>query len=113
MGIVNGTTNYMLTRMASDGLDYATRSAEAQERGFAEADPTADVDGLDAAAKIAILASIAFNSRVTLDQVPAEGIRSLMPIDLSYAEEMGYVVKLLAIAAAHRDAASTSACIRP
>lgn len=98
MGIVNGTTNYMLSRMAEFGLDYDTALAEAQERGFAEADPTADVDGFDAAAKIAILASIAFNSRVVLDQVPAEGIRSLKPIDLAYAAEMGYVIKLLAIA---------------
>ncbi len=98
MGIVNGTTNYMLTRMAEDGLDYADALAEAQAKGFAEADPTADVDGLDAAAKIAILASIAFNSRVTLEQVPAEGIRSLSPADIEYAREMGYVIKLLAIA---------------
>lgn len=98
MGIVNGTTNYMLTRMAQDGLDYATALAEAQAKGFAEADPTADVDGLDAAAKIAILASIAFNSRVVLEQVPAEGIRSLAPTDLEFARDMGYVIKLLALA---------------
>ncbi len=98
MGIVNGTTNYMLTRMAEDGLAYDDALAEAQAAGFAEADPTADVDGHDAAAKIAILASIAFNSRVTLDQVPAEGIRTLAPIDLAYAREMGYVIKLLALA---------------
>jgi len=98
LGIVNGTTNYMLTRMAEDGLDYATALAEAQARGFAEADPTADVDGLDAAAKIAILASIAFNSRVVLAQVPAEGIRSITPADIEYAREMDYTIKLLAIA---------------
>ena len=98
MGIVNGTTNYMLTRMAEDGLDYDSALAEAQARGFAEADPSADVDGLDAAAKIAILASIAFNSRVTLSQVPAEGIRDITPVDIDYAEEMGYAIKLLAIA---------------
>lgn len=98
MGIVNGTTNYMLTRMAADGLAYADALAEAQAKGFAEADPTADVDGHDAAAKIAILASIAFNSRVTLDQVPAEGIRFLAPTDLAYARDMGYVIKLLALA---------------
>lgn len=98
MGIVNGTTNYMLTRMAQNGLDYETALAEAQERGFAEADPTADVDGYDAAAKIAILASIAFNSRVVLDQVPAEGIRSLAPADIEYAAEIGCAIKLLAIA---------------
>jgi homoserine dehydrogenase len=97
MGIVNGTTNYMLTRMASDGLDYATALAEAQAKGFAEADPTADVDGLDAAAKIAILSSIAFNSRVVMSQVPAEGIRGLAPEDIAYATEMGYTIKLLAI----------------
>jgi homoserine dehydrogenase len=98
MGIVNGTTNYMLTRMTENGLDYASALAEAQERGFAEADPTADVDGYDAAAKIAILASIAFNSRVVLDQVPAEGIRSLAPADIEYADEIGCAIKLLAIA---------------
>jgi homoserine dehydrogenase len=98
MGIVNGTTNYMLTRMADDGLDYASALAEAQARGFAEADPTADVDGLDAAAKIAILASIAFNSRVTVDKVPVEGIRSISPVDIAYAAEMGYAIKLMAIA---------------
>ncbi len=97
MGIVNGTTNYMLTRMAEDGLDYDTALAEAQAKGFAEADPTADVDGLDAAAKIAILCSIAFNSRVVLSQVPAEGIRMLAPGDIAYAGEMGYTIKLLAI----------------
>ena len=98
MGIVNGTTNYMLTRMAEDGLDYDTALAEAQAKGFAEADPTADVDGFDAAAKIAILASIAFNSRVVIGQVPAEGIRALAPEDIAYAREMGYTIKLLAIA---------------
>jgi len=98
MGIVNGTTNYMLSKMAEEGLAYADALAQAQAKGFAEADPTADVDGHDAAAKIAILASIAFNSRVTLAQVPVEGIRSLAPVDLAYAREMGYVLKLLAIA---------------
>jgi homoserine dehydrogenase len=97
-GIVNGTTNYMLTRMADDGLDYASALAEAQASGFAEADPTADVDGLDAAAKIAILASIAFNSRVTVDKVPVEGIRAIAPADIVYAREMGYAIKLMAIA---------------
>ena len=97
LGIVNGTTNYMLTRIG-DGLSYDDALKEAQDLGFAEANPTADVDGFDAAAKIAILASIAFNSRVTLDQVPTEGIRSVSPLDLDYARTMGYTVKLLAIA---------------
>lgn len=96
MGIVNGTTNYMITRMDEDGMSYEDALKEAQEKGFAEADPTADVDGLDAAAKIAILASIAFNSRVTMDQVFTEGIRRISPVDLAMAHEMGYTVKLLA-----------------
>lgn len=96
MGIVNGTTNYMLTRMDEDGMSYEDALKEAQERGFAEADPTADVDGLDAAAKIAILASIAFNSRATMNQVFTEGIRRISPVDLAMAHEMGYAVKLLA-----------------
>jgi len=103
MGIVNGTTNYMLTRMADDGLDYDSALAEAQAKGFAEADPTADVDGHDAAAKIAILASIAFNSRVTVDLVPVEGIRGITPIDIAYAAEMGYAIKLMAIARREAD----------
>ena len=98
MGIVNGTTNYMLTRMEEEGLDYDEALAHAQANGYAEADPTADVDGFDAAAKIAILASLAFNSRVKIDQVYTEGIRGLSPIDMATAKEMGYCVKLLAIA---------------
>lgn len=98
MGIVNGTTNYMLTRMAQEGLAYEEALAQAQALGYAEADPTADVDGLDAAAKIAILASIAFHSRVTMSDVHTEGIRNIKPLDLEAAAEMGYAVKLLAIA---------------
>jgi homoserine dehydrogenase len=97
-GIVNGTTNYMLTRMAEDGQTYDEALAEAQAKGFAEANPSADVDGFDAAAKIAILASIAFNSRVTIDDVYTSGITSITPADLETAADMGYVVKLLAIA---------------
>lgn len=95
-GIVNGTTNYMLTRMDENNMDYDDALKEAQELGFAEADPTADVDGFDAAAKIAILASIAFNSRVTMDQVYTEGIRNISPVDLAMAHDSGYVVKLAA-----------------
>lgn len=98
MGIVNGTTNYMLTSMAEQGSDYSEVLREAQMKGFAEADPTADVGGFDAAAKIAILASIAFNSRVTLDEVFTEGITHISPVDLEAARDMGYCVKLLAIA---------------
>ena len=95
MGIVNGTTNYMLTRMVEQGLSYDDALKEAQAKGFAEADPTADVDGFDAAAKIAILASIAFNSRVTIDDVHTEGIRNVTTMDLDAARDMGYCVKLL------------------
>ena len=98
MGIVNGTTNYMLTRMADNGMGYEDALKEAQANGFAEADPTADVEGFDAAAKIAILASIAFNSRVTLADVYTSGISQISPVDLEAARGMGYVVKLLAIA---------------
>ncbi len=97
MGIVNGTTNYMLTRI-SDGLTYEEALKEAQAAGFAEADPTADVDGFDAAAKIAILASIAFNSRVVMSDVFTAGITNLTPMDLEAADDLGYTVKLLAIA---------------
>lgn len=98
VGIVNGTTNFILSRMAKEGMDFEEALAEAQARGYAEADPTADVDAHDSAAKIAVLASIAFNSRVTFDQVPMEGIRDIKPIDIDYAREMGYTIKLLAIA---------------
>ena len=112
MGIVNGTTNYMLTRMAEDGLDYATALAEAQAKGFAEADPTADVDGLDAAAKIAILASIAFNSRVVMSQVPAEGIRAHRPGGHRLRRARWATPSSCSRSRAAPTTASTSACIR-
>ncbi len=96
MGIVNGTTNYMLTTMAQDGLGYDEALRQAQDKGYAEADPTADVDGLDAAAKIAILASLAFDTKVTLSDVPVEGIRKLSALDLALAQDMGYTIKLVA-----------------
>jgi len=98
MGIINGTTNFMLTKMTMEGLDYDTVLAEAQRLGYAESDPTADVGGLDAARKIAILASIAFGSRVTFDDVYAEGITDITTEDICYAGELGYTIKLLAIA---------------
>ncbi len=97
MGIVNGTTNYMLCKMSDEGMDYDDVLKEAQEKGYAEKDPTADVGGLDAARKIAILSSIAFNSRVKLEDVFMEGIQSVSANDIAYAKEFGYVVKLLAI----------------
>lgn len=98
VGIINGTTNYILTRMTEDGKAFSEALREAQELGFAEADPSADIDGLDAARKIAILASIAFNSRVTFSDVYVEGISGVSKDDILYASELGYVIKLVAIA---------------
>lgn len=98
LGIVNGTTNYMLTKMDETGADYAEVLAEAQALGYAEADPTADVEGLDAAAKAAILASLAFHTRVTIDDVYVEGISKVTAADIKAAQDMGFVVKLLAVA---------------
>jgi homoserine dehydrogenase len=98
MGIVNGTTNFILTRMADDGSPYAEALAEAQALGYAEPDPTADVSGADAAAKTAILASLAFGAWVGIDDVYHEGIEALSTIDLKYAADFGYVIKLLAVA---------------
>lgn len=97
-GIVNGTTNYILTRMQTEGADFAAVLADAQRLGYAEADPTADVDGLDAADKIAILASLAFGGRIKLPEVYCEGIRSVSAADIAYAEKLGFVIKLLATA---------------
>lgn len=98
MGIINGTTNYMLTKMTAEGSDFGEILAEAQAKGYAEADPTSDVEGLDAARKIAILASIAFNSRVTFSDVYVEGITKITAHDIQYARELGYIIKLLGIA---------------
>ena len=97
LGIVNGTTNYMLTKMSEEGMSYDDVLKEAQEKGYAEANPSADVDGLDAARKAAILSSIAFNMRISLADVSVEGITKITPEDISYAKNLGYVVKLLAI----------------
>ena len=97
-GIMNGTTNYILTRMAAEGLDYSDVLADAQRLGYAEADPTADVDGFDAASKIAILGSIGFRTRITTDDVYMQGIRDITSEDIAVARDMGYVIKLLAIA---------------
>ncbi len=95
-GIVNGTTNFILDKMHTEGSSFDEVLAEAQRLGFAEEDPTADVEGLDAAAKAAILASLAFHSRVKLDDVDCEGITKITPSDVSTAQELGYVIKLLA-----------------
>lgn len=98
IGIVNGTTNYILTRMQTEGSGFDEVLADAQKLGYAEADPTTDVDGLDAADKIAILASIAHDCRVHLEDVYCEGIRQVSKTDIAYAEKLGFVIKLLAIA---------------
>ena len=98
LGIVNGTTNFILDEMATRGLGFDEALALAQELGYAEADPTADVDGHDAAAKAAILASLAFHTRVGIDDVPVAGIRSVTAQDMADAREAGYVIKLLAVA---------------
>jgi len=98
LGIVNGTTNYVLWRMASTGASYAEALAEATELGYAEPDPSADVEGFDAAAKCAILASLAFNTRVVAGDVYREGITDVTAADIAAAARMGYTVKLLAIA---------------
>ena len=111
MGIVNGTTNYMLTRMAEDGMSYEDALSEAQANGYAEANPSADVDGFDAAAKIAILSSIAFNTRVSMDDVYTKGITDIKPTDLDAAREIGYAVKLLAIA--HRTDSGIDVRVHP
>jgi homoserine dehydrogenase len=97
LGIVNGTTNFILDRMDSSGADFSAALAEAQSLGYAEADPTADVAGFDAAAKAAILASIAFHTEVTADDVYREGILSVTAADIASARSLGCVVKLLAI----------------
>ncbi|WNZ23651.1 homoserine dehydrogenase [Leptolyngbya sp. NK1-12] len=97
-GIVNGTTNYILTRMQTEGSDFDAVLADAQRLGYAEADPTADVDGLDAADKIAILASLAFGGRIKLPEVHCEGIRKISAADITYADRLGFVIKLLATA---------------
>ncbi len=106
LGIVNGTTNYILSRMSEDGLPFAEALRRAQELGYAEADPSADVEGLDAAAKLAILASIAFNVRVRQDDVYTEGISGLTTEDIHFAGELGYAIKLLAIAKNEEDGIS-------
>ncbi len=97
-GILNGTCNYILTEMSQKGKDYATALAEAQQAGFAEADPTMDVSGRDAAEKLAILASLAFGVRAVGEDVWSEGIDTLEPADFAFANELGYRIKLLAIA---------------
>lgn len=112
LGIVNGTTNYILTQMDEHGADFAEALKAAQDLGYAEADPTADVAGLDAAAKAAILAGMAFHTEVTLADVTAEGISGVTADDVAAAREMGFVIKLLAIADLVEEPGGTGVCVR-
>ena len=98
LGIVNGTTNYILTKMFEDGMEFDDALKQAQELGYAEADPTADVEGLDAGRKVAIMASIAFHSRVVFSDVYTEGITKITAADIAYAKEFDSVIKLLGVA---------------
>jgi homoserine dehydrogenase len=110
MGIVNGTTNFILTKMAEEGTDYSAALSEAQRLGYAERDPTADVEGFDAGAKAAIIASIAFGSRVVAGDVYHEGISQITGKDIAMAKKLGYVIKLLAIC--EQDPASKEIAVR-
>lgn len=111
MGIVNGTTNFILTKMAQEGMEFSEALSLATELGYAEADPTADVEGLDAGRKVAIMASIAFNSRVSFEDVTTEGITKISAQDIRYAKEMGCTIKLIGMA--HSDGASIEAYVAP
>jgi homoserine dehydrogenase len=113
MGIVNGTTNFILTKMTEDGADYSAALSEAQRLGFAERDPTADVEGFDAGAKAAIIASIAFGARVVAGDVYHEGISGVTAADISIARRLGYVVKLLAIAEQVGDSPTVAVRVHP
>lgn len=113
MGIVNGTTNYILTKMTEEGADYSVALGEAQRLGFAERDPTADVEGFDAGAKAAIIASIAFGARVVAGDVYHEGISAVTASDIAIARRLGYVVKLLGIAERVDDSEMVAVRVHP
>jgi homoserine dehydrogenase len=113
MGIVNGTTNYILTKMSEEGADYGDALAEAQRLGYAERDPTADVEGFDAGAKAAIMASIAFGAKVVAGDVYHEGISGITSSDIAVAKRLGYVVKLLGIAEQDRDTGEIAVRVHP
>jgi homoserine dehydrogenase len=113
MGIINGTTNFILTKMAEEGTDYAAALAEAQALGFAERDPTADVEGFDAGAKAAIIATIAFGAKVVAGDVYHEGISRVSAHDIAMATRLGYVVKLLGIAEADPDSGEIAVRVHP
>ena len=98
IGIINGTTNYILSKMTIDGISFNEALKEAQEKGYAEADPTSDIDGYDAVYKLAIMASLSFGTKINHDCIYREGIRNISKIDIEYAKKFGYTIKLLAIA---------------
>lgn len=110
MGIVNGTTNFILTKMTQEGMEFKDALDLATELGYAEADPTADIEGLDAGRKVAILASVAFNSRVVFDDVYIEGITKISAKDIRYAKEMGCDIKLLGVARQGEDGIEAYVC---
>ena len=110
MGIVNGTTNFILTKMSQENMEFKDALALATELGYAEADPTADIEGLDAGRKVAILASVAFNSRVVFDDVYIEGITKITAKDIKYAKEMGCDIKLLGVAKNTEDGVEAYVC---
>ena len=110
-GILNGTCNYILTTMRERGREFADVLAEAQKLGYAEADPSFDIDGIDAAHKLAILAALAFGRPVAFDDVHVEGIRRISAVDIAFARELGYRIKLLGIAHAHRGRDRARGCI--
>lgn len=111
MGIVNGTTNYILTQMTETGADFAPCLQRAQELGYAEANPTSDIEGYDAARKMAILASIAYNTNITEEMVYVEGITKITKFDIDYARELGYTIKLIGKAKSVDDAVEV--CVYP
>lgn len=113
LGIVNGTTNFILSKMYDDGADYAEVLAQAQALGYAEADPTADVEGFDSAAKAAILAGLAFHSKVTIEDVAREGMSKVSALDIAAAKSLGCVIKLLAIAELTEDESGIIVRVHP
>jgi homoserine dehydrogenase len=111
LGILNGTSNYILTKMTEEGSSFAQALTEAQAQGYAEADPTLDVEGIDTAHKLAILMALAYGARIDFDAVTVEGISSIEPIDLQFAREFGYTIKLLAIT--RNDSGALEARVHP
>lgn len=111
MGIVNGTTNYILTKMSQEGLAYDSVLKEAQQLGYAEANPASDVEGLDAARKMAIMATLGFSMKIDLDDVKVKGITSVTEEDLQYGKQLGYTMKLLGIAV--REGDKVEVCVEP